>query len=161
MKRYVERYFMGLNWSLVVASLLLSFIWAKYYDGDEAIKQFLELHHRTVYGVLASIYGSLLGFTITTVSIILGFSGSERLKLLRQSVHYSTLWQIFKHAIRWLGLATVSSILLIAPNGNTTIIYVGSFFSFGVLLHVIILLGRCIWVLEEIITLVTSGPNQQ
>jgi hypothetical protein len=75
------------------------------------IAQILDSQRGTVYGTLASIFGSLLGFVITTVSIVIAFATHERLAIVRASEHYPTLWKVFMSSIRVLGIATVVAFL--------------------------------------------------
>ena len=63
--------------------------------GGVIVEETLNGNRGAVYGALASIFGSLLGFAITAVSIVLGFSTTERLAVVRESKHYQTLWTVF------------------------------------------------------------------
>jgi len=115
-----------------------------------------------LYGVLTSLWGALLGFTITAVSIVLVFSQDPRLKLVRESAHYPTLWQVFMSAIRILGLATAAGLLALLfdrdpPGGSPRIVffYVVVFFSTLAILR----LWRCVWVLDRVVRIV-SAPDK-
>ena len=153
--KWYERNFTWVNGVVAVAFGLALFFWDRWCGGT-ALPDFLSKNHRSLYGVLAAVYASLLGFTITTVSLILGFSSSPKLALVRESEHYSTIWSIFKSAMRWLAVATVSAIIVLIPDGKSDFVRVVTYFLTALLTYIALLLGRCIWVLEHIIDLVTK-----
>src|SRR5437899_3025776 len=62
--------------------------------------------HQVMYGTIAAVSSSLLGFVITEVSIILVLGQMPQLAILRKSGHFNTIFQINFQAILWLGLAT-------------------------------------------------------
>lgn len=115
-----------------------------------------------IYGTFAAIFGSLLGFAIAAESIVLGLSGSEHLQIVRESKHYSTLWQVFRWTIRTLALATVAALaaLILDRDKAPCIVYLYVSVFFGLLAAV--QLARTIWVLEQVVKVVattkTKGP---
>ncbi|HEY7974694.1 MAG TPA: hypothetical protein VID72_05075, partial [Ktedonobacterales bacterium] len=82
-------------------------LWDLGLGGERAVNALLAGNRAAIYGTLASICGSLLGFTIAAISIILGYASSERLAIVRDSKHYATLWRVFVAAMRGLALATL------------------------------------------------------
>jgi len=117
---------------------------------------FLKDRKGTIYGTVAAIFGSLLGFVITAESIVLGLSGDDRLSIVRKSKHYPTLWKVFTATIRWLAFATAASLVaLIADRESVPCRW--AFFAcvLGSTL-VIARLARCVWVLEQVVHLVAS-----
>ena len=64
-----------------------------------------------LYGVLASLFGSLLGFSITSFAIMISLAGSPALGLLRDAEHHNTLVSIMASTIRWLGFGTLAALL--------------------------------------------------
>lgn len=134
-------------------------IWGFYFDGNHSIDRLLGDGRSDVYSVLSSICGSLFGFVIAATSIILGLSGRDRLAVIRESPAYSDLWKVLFSAIRFLGIATIVSVIALvvddkqAPNFwivHTTIV---------LLLIVFFRVWRCIWVLEKTISLVSGETN--
>ena len=125
-------------------------------SGRYYVETVLKGNRATLYGTAASMFGSLLGFAITATSIVLGFSSSDRLAVVRGSAHYPTLWKTFSATIRTLALATVVALACLiwdrdsAPASWLTILLV-----FSILLA-LFRIGRTIWVLEQIIALVTA-----
>ena len=148
---------------LVLAILLaLTFaIWYDAFNGATATSALLEGNRAALYGTTASILGSLLGFVITATSIVLGFSTSDRLAIVRESAEYPTLWKTFSATIRALAFGTIIALSCLlfdrdsAPTHWLTILLV-----FAVLLS-LLRISRAIWVLEHIIELVTKPPPKQ
>lgn len=135
-------------------------IWYACFGGADTVALVLQGNRATLYGTAASIFGSLLGFAITATSIVLGFSASERLAVVRGSAHYPQLWKTFSATIRALALATILSVVCLicdrdrAPSTWLTIFLMSSVFL------ALLRIGRTIWVLEQIILLVTSPPQK-
>jgi hypothetical protein len=142
---------------LLVAALFA--LWSERWSGSTIIDKTLDGNRAAVYGALASILGSLLGFVITAVSIVLGFSASEKLSVIRDSIHYPTLWRVYISAIRALAFATIVCIVALVLDRdkqiNHSIMYLA---AFGCILATA-RVARCVWVLENIIKLV-SQPSK-
>src|SRR6266699_830958 len=135
-------------------------IWVECFGGALPLEQTLAGNRNAVYGTLASIFGSLLGFVITAVSIVLGYSASDRLQIVRESKHYPILWKTFIAAIRCLGLATLVAMLGLPldrdASGRRWILNLCVFAS----LLAIARLARCVWILENVVRLVTFHPKK-
>jgi hypothetical protein len=156
--RLWKQHFLLVEW--LIALLLTGgfYIWFERYGGAASIETVLKGNRATLYGTAASIFGSLLGFAITATSIVLGFSSSDRLAVLRGSAHYPTLWKTFSATIRALALATVIALVcLVWDRDNQPASWLTVVLFFSVLLA-IFRIGRTIWVLEQIIALVTIPP---
>lgn len=114
-----------------------------------------------IYGTFAAIFGSLLGFAIAAESIVLGLSGSEHLRIVRESRHYSTLWQVFRWTIRTLALATVAALVALILDRDkaprTVCLYLSTFFG----LLAAVQLARTIWVLEQVVKVVSIAKPKR
>lgn len=151
-----RRYFLQVELGLSVVLTLGFVLWVERYHGLHIVTQILGGNRAAVYGALASIFGALLGFVITTVSIVIGFSTNERLAVVRESRQYNTLWDVFKSTTRVLGFATAAALVgLLMDRDNNPMRLVLYLVVFTVILS-ILRIARCIWVLENIIALVTS-----
>jgi hypothetical protein len=93
--KWWRRYFLQIEFLLAVLIGIAFSAWYVMLGGDEYVQNILSDNRSSVYAAAASIYGSLLGFTITATSIVLGFSGSEQMRVVRQSEQYPTLWKVF------------------------------------------------------------------
>lgn len=140
---------------------LAFFGWAICYEGVDTLHTVLNGNRGAIYGALASVFGSLLGFAITAVSIVIGFASHERLALIRQSPHYPTVWKVFFAAIRALGFATLVAMTgLILDRDNAPrypLLYVMFFATTLATLRV----ARCAWVLENVIELVAPPERER
>src|SRR5688572_11782627 len=94
-RRHREAHVLGydlviaLTFSAVVVTVI-ELLW-----GRSQVIQTLNGTRQGIYGALASIAGSLLGFSIATVSIVMGFIQAPQLQILRESRHHQTLYDVF------------------------------------------------------------------
>ena len=161
--RWWRAHFLPIEMVVAVIGTLALVGWAECLSGIIEIDRVLSENRGALYGTVASIFGSLLGFTITATSIVLGFSSSERLRIVRESKHYPTLWKVFGATIRALGLATIVSLVALifdrdaAPNH-----YISYFLVFAFLLSCF-RISRTVWLLEKIVGLITrpTGDNRE
>lgn len=145
----------------LITSILISIlfiIWFNYFGGVFVVSKFLSGNRPALYGTLASIFGSLLGFVITATSVVLGFSGSDSLAVVRESAQYPTLWKTFSATIRALAGATLVALACLLFDRDTAPAhYFVMLLVFATTLSVV-RVARCIWALEKIIVLVTKKP---
>lgn len=129
-------------------------------DSAAIIDTLLEHNRSALYGTLASIFGSLLGFTVTSASIILTFAAtSPRFRIVRQSRHYETLWKVFSATIRVLGAATLIALIgLLLDQDHSPNRWI--FYLLIVTFTLACLrVARTVWVLEQTISLVASESD--
>jgi hypothetical protein len=135
-------------------------VWAIWLGGDNPVAETLKGNRAAIYGALATIFGSLLGFTITAVSIVLGYAASDRLAVVRNSKHYPTLWKVFMATIRASGIATIVALVALILDRDTSpasiLLYVCVWSTSLAVLRLV----RCLWVLEQVVILVT-GPAKE
>jgi hypothetical protein len=157
--RWWKRHFLVAEFALALVVPLAFALWIERAHEPEVINSVLAGNRGSLYGTLASVFGALLGFVITTLSIVIGFSGHERLQLLKKSEHYKTLWRVFTSATWALGAATVvpvTALLLDRDNAPARwLVYLVLWTTLLALLRVL----RCVWVLEKIVAVVTSAPG--
>ena len=66
---------------------------------------------RTVYASIATIAGTLLGFAITAISVLIAFWGGEDFEWLRKHPDYARLFGDFKRAVLLFGSTTMLSVV--------------------------------------------------
>jgi hypothetical protein len=151
--------FLGAELFLALVVTALFVVWAEWIGGSAELQGLLDGRRSTVYGAFAAIAGSLLGFVIATISIVLGLSSSPRLKRVRDSAAYGTLWSVFTASIKSMGFATVALLaaLLFDREGapKLWLLYVAT----GSVLLAFLRLWRCIWALEHVIKIVSSDKR--
>jgi hypothetical protein len=99
----------------LIASLALSlciYVLSEFYNKSQIINSVLLNNRDTIYGALAALFGTMLGFSITAVSIVIGYATNEKLAIVRNGKHYQDLWGVFKSAMRVLTFATIFALLL-------------------------------------------------
>jgi hypothetical protein len=159
LRRWWEAHFFPLE--LLASVVLAAFfvVWSEYFNERQFINAIILDSREVIYGTLASLFGSLLGFSITAVSIALGYATSDRLAVVRQSKRYLDLWEIFKSAIRVLGAATIFALIGLFFDKDTVpniyILYANVFMTILSFFR----MARCIWILENIIIIVTKSKN--
>ena len=148
--------FLHVELGLALVCGLAFIVWAQIFGGGEVIDETLKGNRGAVYGALASIFGSLLGYAITAVSIVLGLSTTERLAVVRESKYYPTLWKVFTATIRTFGLATVVALLALISDRESSPMKWVLYLTVFALILATLRLSRCVWVLENVIILVTG-----
>ncbi|MBI5297686.1 MAG: hypothetical protein HY869_19575 [Chloroflexi bacterium] len=154
--KYWSAHFLTLEMVLAVVCSLLFVVWSETINNGVFVSQFFGDGRQELYNALATIFGSMLGFSITAVSIVLGYAQNEKLEILRISKHYSVLWDVFKSTIKVLAASTVMALVgLIGDkdaNPSNVILYLNLFLSMLCAFRI----SRTIWVLEYIIAIVAT-----
>jgi hypothetical protein len=105
LRRHYGAHFLGYDLVLALLSSALVVSAVELLWGRSQVIQTLNGTRQGIYGALASIAGSLLGFSITTVPIVMGFIQVSELQILRESPHHQTLYTVFFSPIKCLSLA--------------------------------------------------------
>lgn len=156
--RWWGRHFLVLEFGLAVLLTTVFAVWLCAFDGVTPMSALLQGNRAALFGAIASILGSLLGFVITATSIVLGFSTSDRLAVVRESAQYPTLWKTFSATIRALAFATIVALgCLLFDRDAAPTAWLAIPLVFVVLLS-LLRITRTIWVLEQIVGLVTRPP---
>ena len=158
--QFYKRNFLAIDEIIIIILVIVFTVWVFCFGGETFVVGLLNCNRANLYRTAAPIFASLLGFSITATSIILGFSSSSRLDVLRNSRHYSTLWNIFKSAIRSLAIVTVCALVcLVWDRDDAPFLYLTIVFIYLVL-RVLFKMGRVLWVLEKIIGLIAVSPSE-
>jgi hypothetical protein len=155
LKRYWGIHFLGMELMLSILGGVVFGIWVKWFGGALTVDHLLTGNKSAVYGTLASISGALLGFAITVLAVIIGYSTNEKFQFLRKTNHYSTLWKVLLSTIKALSAATTVMILGLVLDRESSPHHL--ILSFSVLFTLLSLsrLARCIWVLENVVNIIT------
>lgn len=139
-----------------IGVLIIEFIWSR-----DDLLDVLNGSRQALYVAVASIAGALLGFTVTTVSIILVFAESPRLHLVRESRHYETVFSVFFSAIKYLALATAWALVALLWDRETSPKVGVSYFALWTVVIAAFRLYRCVWVLENVIRLAVRRADEE
>lgn len=155
-RKYWEANFLTAELVLAVVLAILFYIWSEFIDKNSFLSQYFVGNRESIYTALVALFGSLLGFSITAVSIVLGYANSDKLEIVRMSSHYMDLWDTFKSAIAVLAFATMTTLVGLIFDRDSApvnaILYLNVFASILSFFRI----ARCIWVLNYIIVIVTK-----
>lgn len=158
--RWYQIHFLGFDLLLSIVFAISVMIWNDFLNSTNVINIVLDGNRSTLYGTLASIFGSLLGFAITAVSIILGFSSSPALAVVRESKYYKTIWDVYIHTIRTLSFTTITCIISLIIDRDLSHCRIAMYFVLLGCIISFLRVYRCIWVLENIIKIITKKHNE-
>lgn len=160
LNRYRRVHFLGFELSL---SIFLSFVfavWVIRFGGSVVVESILHENRSAVYGTLAAIFGSLLGFVITALSITIGYSTSEKFEFLRKTKHYPTLWKVMISTVKALSIATIVMVIGLIFDRDRSPNYIILCLCVFATLFSLLRLNRCIWVLDNIIHIIIIDNTQ-
>lgn len=158
---FARKHFLGVEVVVALAVTAAFVVWAEYWGGHATFRDLLQDRRATVYGTFAAIAGSLLGFVLATVSIVLGMVETRRMKRVRESATYPTLWRVFTSSIKWLGFTTCALLVgLIFDRDGAPVPALLYLAAFSVILS-LLRLWSCIWVLEQIIKTVSLEKRKE
>jgi len=142
--------------SLFVAIVVIMYINALCSSRD--VEDWIIANKKSVYPLIATISGTLLGFVITGVSIIIAFSESEKLKLLKKSKQYKTIFEVYFSTIKFLALTTVMAVIGLILDDSRAMPFTNLDYNIGVsyIIFWLVIISsfriyRCLWILENIV----------
>lgn len=138
----------------VIISLIVIAIITKCWSESE-IHNWIKLNKSGLYSLLASISGTLLGFIITGISVILAFSESQKLRRLKESTQYKTIFVVYFSTIRYLAFTTIVAILGFVTNNRSVDICL-LYLLIWLLIISSLRIWRCLWILEKIVSFMTE-----
>lgn len=153
---YYKVHFLGLEMLGAVLLALIFYCWTEHGNGLSYVGGFVKENRGAIYGALVSLFGTMLGFSIATVSIVLGLVFSERLEVLRNSKHYPVLWKIFASTNWVLAISTAIALVGLVFDRDKSPVHILMHLNLMFLILSVFRVARCVWVLEKIITIITS-----
>lgn len=151
-----RKHFLAAEFVLAVALTVAFALWLALCDGMNFLEPVLCERRTALYGTLAALFGSLLGFVLASVAIVLSLHDNEKLSLIRNSRHYGALWQIFKASMRALASATVVSLAALLLDRQSTPNPLVLVLLFGAVTLSALRLARVVWALEGLISVVAT-----
>ena len=151
-----RRYFLEVETLAAVLTSIGLAIWLIFFEGMSVVNDLISGNRANIYRTSATIAGTLLGFSITVASLVLNFASSPRLVLVRRSRHYPKLWKTFFQTIRYLGgLTIIALVCLVWDKDKEPLTWLIIPFILFLSLSIVRLV-RVIWILEQIIGIVSS-----
>jgi hypothetical protein len=144
-----QDHFRWLEFGLTLVATAIMALWLYRWDGGVVLNELLADKRSNVYGALAALLGSLLGFVIAAVAIVIG--ETSRLNFIREAGQLGNLLAVFRMAIVALGVGTVAALIaMIADSESSPLRWTVVLVFFATLLSVF-RIGRAIWVLDKIV----------
>lgn len=143
-----------LDWVIAVLICVL-YLWVK---SDVGVDSLSITKRRDLYLALAGISGSLLGFAIAAIAILVGLSG-PRMRFLRKTEWSETINSVFSGSVRVLALTTtllVVAYVLDSANGS-----VWPLITVFAAALAIARLSRLAWLLHKLVDLSDSGKTAE
>ena len=143
---------------LAIAGAVLVLVYG--FEMEATITKWLGADRSGLYQAIAAVAGSLLGFSITAVAIVIGFAQSPQLAVVRRSNNYELLWQVFQSGIRWLGLTTALAImaLVVDRKDEPHLLFAVVVFYSGMVAAGRV--ARTIWILERTIAILVANRGE-
>ena len=148
--KWYERHFLAIEFLLALLVAGSFALYTEVWWGRPHLGSSLNGNRQAIYSTSASIAGSLLGFALAAVSIILAVGQMPRFRLLRESSQRHQIFAIFFQAIGWLAVTTAWSLACLVADKDQS--------PRPILLYVLVALGavcaariyRCVWVLRSV-----------
>ncbi len=102
------------------------------------------------YSAVASISGSLLGFVITSVSIIAAFGAMPKFEILRKSPQYAAIFGIFFDSIYWLASTTILALFGLVFDTDRAPMAILTCAALLVFSITAARVWRCVWILQKL-----------
>lgn len=126
-------------------------------NGWAFIAPLLHDKRAAIYGTLAALLGSLLGFVIAAVAIVIG--EADRLGFIRQAGQLPALFNVFRMSISALGIGTIIALVALVADGEPSPQrWVPPLVLFGCTLS-FFRVRRAIWILKAVMRR-AAGPNE-
>ncbi len=155
-RRVHRRHFLGMDFCLAVFLTCLVVLWSYALNGASVIEDIPPKDRAVIYRTTAIAGISLLGFSLTVTSIVVGLAPSERLGILRGSKHYLVLWKTFSQTIYAFGSLSIAAfICLLFDREDNPMPCLGILLTFFVLLSVL-RLHQSIQLLQSLVRIVAS-----
>ena len=153
-----RRHFLFVEGVIGTLPCIVLITWFLVLDGTSYTNDLLGGNRANIYRTTAAIAGTLLGFSMAGVAMVLNFVPSKRLTILQNSPHYPDLWKTFFQAAKFLGLLTITALVCLVFDKDTDPCawFIVPFCLFLSLSALRVL--RVVWILEQIIGLV-SAPS--
>jgi hypothetical protein len=144
--------------AVLAATIITVFAWLP--QTAPVLDSKLEGNRTNIYRTTAAISGSLLGFSLTISTLVLGHWDSPRLTLIRKHNRRThEIWTTLRQTTWLLALVTIISIVAIALDTDKEP-FKPILTPFLILLGLMMTrLGRAIWIIHEISKTITTGSQ--
>ena len=159
-ENWYKRHFIGADASAAatVAIIITLIIWLP--GMEETVVQYSQDTRQALYRTIATIAGSLTGFTITVTTLILGNWGHQSLALIAQHPNRSKeIRTVLKHSTWSMATTMVASLVAIAIDINDTPNRIIMSATIIATIFSIVRLFEAIWLVQSIAAIITTSRN--
>ena len=150
MSEFYDKHFMWIEFiialTLSIALVLIFECWI----GQNILINMLNSNYQDFYSAAASVCGTMLGFELAAVSVILVFGEMPRLRLIRESGQYKQVFEIYFTSIYISAAATLWALVGLMLDTNTSPKPWVTYVMFWLLITMIFRIFRCVWILRQI-----------
>jgi hypothetical protein len=114
-----------------------------------------------VYSAIAGVQGSLLGFVLAALTIVLGYSQTPSLSLLRKSGQLPNLFRIYLAGIRAHALSTVTALVSLIANYQGELSTVGAWVVTTTCTLAFVRLARTLWATRAIVGHIAASGERK
>lgn len=146
---------LAVDFSLLLVGTMVAYVATRLLCLGPLLNDLLTERREEIYPALVGLEGSLLGFTVASLTIMLGYSASPHLAVVRESRNWQALFDAFTASIRWVGFATVLSVVaLLVDRDSSPILLIET--ALGVVLVISsVMVARMLWVIHRVVAVVT------
>lgn len=114
-----------------------------------------------LYTTLLTVEATLLGFIVAVLAIVLGYAQASRFQIVRESRHWTALFESYTRAVRWSAYATALFLIgLLGDRDSSPHPVLTALCMTGLLMSAIVF-ARMLWVTERVVwVVVTSGARK-
>lgn len=113
MVNWYQRHFLAIEFFVAIIIAVLWMTLAHHVAIAHHMLTSMQNPNGALYPTLATLAGTLLGFSMTAITVVLSFVSSEALAIIRKSGHLVTIIAIYRQTILWLGFTTVWSLAVL------------------------------------------------
>ena len=157
-RRFWDDHFEFLEFLLPLVLALAFGSWIYWACGWHVVAPYMEGKRGAIYGTIAALLGSLLGFVIAAAAIVLG--EADRLTFIREAGQLGNLFRVFRKSIVALGCGTISAVVALIIDGEEQAYrWVPTLVLFVTVLS-IERVKRTVWILGAVMKHVSASGSQ-
>ena len=115
----------------------------------------------TIYSALSGLQGALLGFVLAALTIVLGYSQSDRFAVVREAGQLQSLFNVYLAGVRTSGIAVTLTVvgLLADTHAHSRSVITGVVLA--ICLLTVLRLVRVLWVTNLVVHAVAQPAERQ
>jgi len=153
LKEFYNKNFLIIEFFFSVIITFIIFKVDKFYNFNLIEK--MNQNFSVVTCTVASLAGSLIGFIITALTIIISFLALRRFKILKESKQHFVIFNVYKQTIFCLTATTIWSLFILITDNKLFNAQYSPYVTIGLIFLCVFRLYRCVWILNKMTILAT------